>query len=172
LALERDIKSVEDHRTFLQGDKHKVDSKAHQVIASKYNLRSMEGELISVANSNNIKIRGLETAKELLDVLNKVPHRNDSQTDEQTIKHYEQLINIYNSEHIDYFADEFLNQELGDETRKLLVDQRTLNWLDDIEGLVNEDRTFIAVGMGHLGGKNGLLNLLKKKGYKLERIRL
>jgi len=26
--------------------------------------------------------------------------------------------------------------------------------------------------MGHLGGENGLLNLLKKKGYKLERIEI
>lgn len=172
LALERDVKNVEDQRIFLQGHKHKVDSKASQVIASRYNLRSMEGELISVANNNNIKIRGLETAKELLNVLDKVPHRNESQTEEQTIEHYEQLINIYNGELIGYFADEFLNKELGDETRKLLVDQRTLNWLDDIEGLVKEDRTFIAVGMGHLGGKSGLLNLLKKKGYKLERIKL
>ncbi|TPE44501.1 TraB/GumN family protein [Pontibacter mangrovi] len=172
LALERDLKNVEDQRIFLQNDKHKVDLKANQVIASRYNLKSMEGELVSVANSNNIKIRGLETAKELLDVLDKVPHRYESQTEEQTIEHYEQLINIYNSELIDYFADEFLVKEFGDETRKLVVNQRTLNWLDDIEGLVKEDKTFIAVGMGHLGGKNGLLNLLKNKGYKLERIRL
>ncbi len=172
LALERDLKNVEDQRNFLRGDKHKVDLKAYQMIASKYKLRNMEGELISVADSNGIRTTGLENAKEVLDVLGKVPHQNESNTKEQTVKDFELLISIYNSEQIEYFANEFLDKQLGHETRKLLVDQRTLNWLDDVESLVKEDRIFFAVGMGHLGGKNGLLNLLKKKGYKLERIKL
>jgi hypothetical protein len=29
---------------------------------------------------------------------------------------------------------------------------------------------FVAVGAGHLGGENGLINLLKKQGYSVEPI--
>ncbi|MBA2334195.1 MAG: TraB/GumN family protein [Blastocatellia bacterium] len=32
--------------------------------------------------------------------------------------------------------------------------------------------TFIAVGAGHLGGKNGVIRLLRARGYKLTPIKL
>jgi len=32
--------------------------------------------------------------------------------------------------------------------------------------------SFIAVGGGHLGGKNGVVNLLKAKGYQVQTIKL
>ena len=53
-----------------------------------------------------------------------------------------------------------------------MVDQRNLNWLDDIERLVQPGGAFIAVGMGHLGGKNGLLHLLRQRGYRVESLKL
>jgi hypothetical protein len=49
--------------------------------------------------------------------------------------------------------------------KKLLVD-RNLAWMDRIEEILRgEEDYMIIVGAGHLAGEQGLINLLKQKGY-------
>ena len=175
LALERNIKDSVDQKLFTERPiRIQTILRTYQVISDKYRegLKNMESELITFADSNDMKLTGLETSTELLDLMTKVPNIDKGETDEHIIGLYEITIDIYKDELIDYFADTYLNKELGLETRKLLVDKRNENWLDNIENLINQDNAFIAIGMGHLGGENGLLNLLEKKGYKLERIKI
>ena len=175
LALERNIKDSVDQKIFTErAIRIQAIFRTYQVISNKYGegLKNMESELITFADSNNIRLTGLETSTELLESMTKVPKIDKVETDEYIIGLYELSLDIYKDELIDYFADTYLNKELGLEARKLLVDVRNENWLDNIDNLINQDTVFIAVGMGHLGGENGLLNLLKKKGYKLERIEI
>jgi hypothetical protein len=175
LALERNIKDSVDQRIFTErAIRIQAIFRTYQVISNKYGegLKNMESELITFADSNNIRLTGLETSTELLELMTKVPSIDKGETDEYIVGLYELSLDIYKDELIDYFADIYLNKELGLEARKLLVDNRNENWLDNIDNLINQDKVFIAVGMGHLGGEHGLLNLLKKKGYKLERIEI
>jgi len=51
--------------------------------------------------------------------------------------------------------------------RKLLIFDRNIIMADRIGVIVKEQSTFIAIGAGHLGGKSGVLRLLKLKGYQL-----
>ncbi|MFT4714799.1 MAG: hypothetical protein ACJAVI_001427 [Candidatus Azotimanducaceae bacterium] len=52
-----------------------------------------------------------------------------------------------------------------------LLDDRNALWLPKIESFLQQNKTtFVLVGAGHLGGKNGLLNALKNKGYEATRI--
>lgn len=52
-----------------------------------------------------------------------------------------------------------------------LLDQRNRNWVPKIEGYLRSNQTyFVVVGAAHLGGPNGLLALLRARGYKLERV--
>ena len=37
---------------------------------------------------------------------------------------------------------------------------------------INLNQTFIAVGVGHLAGENGLIELFRKKGYKLKAVNI
>jgi len=175
LALERNIKDSVDQKIFTERlIEIQTILRPYQVISDKYGerLKNMESELITYADSNEIKLTGLETSTELLDLMTRVPNIDKGETDEYIVGLYEISLDMYKAELIDYFADTYLNKELGLEPRKLLVDKRNENWLDNIENLINHDKAFIAVGVGHLGGENGLLNLLKKKGYKLERIEI
>lgn len=48
-----------------------------------------------------------------------------------------------------------------------LVNERTLIWLPKIESHIKTEQCFIAVGLGHLEYKQGLICLLRQKGYKL-----
>lgn len=53
--------------------------------------------------------------------------------------------------------------------KSLLVD-RNKNWIPQIEEFLTEDKNvLVIVGAAHLAGEDGLLTLLTKKGYKLER---
>lgn len=45
--------------------------------------------------------------------------------------------------------------------------KRNLEWLPKINKMINAKPSFIAVGVSHLEGEKGLLNLLKEKGYTL-----
>ena len=51
---------------------------------------------------------------------------------------------------------------------KEILTDRNHNWMKVIPGIIKEKSTFIAVGAVHLGGEEGLINLLKKEGYTVE----
>lgn len=52
----------------------------------------------------------------------------------------------------------------------VLLDNRNLNWVQNMPTIMNDKSTLFAVGAGHLIGEKGLLNLLKKQGYTVEAV--
>jgi len=52
-----------------------------------------------------------------------------------------------------------------------LVTQRNHNWVAEIEEFLSGDKTYLmVVGVGHMPGEEGLIELLKKKGYTIEQL--
>ena len=52
-----------------------------------------------------------------------------------------------------------------------LLDNRNRNWIPKIEQFLHSGQTyFVVVGAAHFGGPNGLLALLKKRGYQIEQL--
>ena len=52
-----------------------------------------------------------------------------------------------------------------------LLVQRNLNWLPIIEAMFSDsDTEFVLVGAAHLVGEDGLLNMLRKKGYEVQQL--
>lgn len=55
------------------------------------------------------------------------------------------------------------------EELKVMLDDRNRNWIPQIEKMLTEKRTFlITVGAAHLAGPNGVPNLLRAAGYKVD----
>jgi uncharacterized protein len=55
------------------------------------------------------------------------------------------------------------------EERKVILDDRNRNWIPKIEKMLKEKRTFfITVGAAHLAGQNGVPNLLRQAGYRVD----
>jgi len=52
-----------------------------------------------------------------------------------------------------------------------LIDSRNLRWMDQLAPLMAERSTFVAVGVGHLPGPNGLLQLLRKARYVVKAVK-
>jgi uncharacterized protein YbaP (TraB family) len=52
-----------------------------------------------------------------------------------------------------------------------VVDARNRNWIPEIERYLQSGHTyFVVVGAAHLGGPNGLLALLRARGYQLAQL--
>lgn len=52
-----------------------------------------------------------------------------------------------------------------------LISDRNKNWLPKIEKLLDQDENYIVVvGAGHLVGKEGIIALLKEKGYSVDQL--
>ena len=58
-------------------------------------------------------------------------------------------------------------QEEKDELNK----GRNEKWMTELPAMMSEKSSFIAVGCLHLVGEDGLINLLRKKGYKVEAVK-
>jgi uncharacterized protein YbaP (TraB family) len=92
---------------------------------------------------------------------------------EKSIADFRKMSAIYLSQNSDqlYNLIESEMKKTGYSQAKLL-DNRNISWIPVIEKNIAITPSFIAVGGGHLGGKNGVVNLLRSKGYKLTPIRL
>lgn len=60
--------------------------------------------------------------------------------------------------------------EMSDDEYYTLVDRRNYEWSQVLPQHLKKSSCFIAVGALHLDGENGLINLLKKEGYKVKAI--
>ncbi len=172
LALERDYTDSIENKKFEDYDNPNLDffEESFKVIINEYGdeLKFMEGELIKESQKFNIKVVGLESFEEVKEMLGKV---SDLELDDKvyTISDYQNSLPLYLEGSVHDIKDSTTIQ-LGLKASKLLVDKRNENWIDDIEALISKDKTFIAVGVSHLGGEKGILNLLVLKGYALKKM--
>ncbi|MDR0227815.1 MAG: TraB/GumN family protein [Flavobacteriaceae bacterium] len=134
--------------------------------------KGFDMEVLQLAIQKGNKIAGLEhlndqiklldkmyTAKEIVEQLKQVGNYVDN---------FKEMKQAFINEDIDalyvYGTDpEFMSVE----AKKALLDDRNNNWLQQMPAMMKDKATLFAVGSAHLGGENGVLNLLKKRGYKV-----
>src|SRR5436190_3937281 len=72
-----------------------------------------------------------------------------------------------------YYVDEKMDsinwsiQHINPTYRTIVFDNRNRTMSDSIEKHAKEQPSFFAIGAGHLGGAQGVIELLKKKGFKV-----
>ncbi len=68
------------------------------------------------------------------------------------------------------YLSESLRKDFPNLHKRIIID-RNRNWITPIEDLINSGkRTLVVVGVGHLVGKDSVINLLRSKGYKIEKL--
>ena len=71
-----------------------------------------------------------------------------------------------------YEADpKMRNEEEAKLNRNTFVIKRNILWIDKILPEINKKPSFIMVGVAHLPGEKGLINLLRKEGYTVQPIK-
>jgi|AntRauTorckE6833_2_1112554.scaffolds.fasta_scaffold00886_9 uncharacterized protein YbaP (TraB family) len=137
---------------------------------------SWEMQLMQQANKHKKQVMGLETAEEQIAVIESLPlelRKNmllESITDYEAIKNlFGEMLTHYLNEDIkglQALTEEYMSDKYAAMEEKLL-NKRNHNWIKDITRISKEKPAFFAVGAAHLGGKNGVITLLKEKGYTL-----
>lgn len=144
-------------------------------------IQSVEQELMAIAEAQNEDIFGLETLAQQMAVMDAVPYeeqmaelvksaRSGLAGDKKEIA---QLVSLYDAKDIEGMleaARESQNATTSKYEDELLV-KRNHNWIPKIEKAAMEKPTFFAVGAAHLAGTNGVIKLLRKKGYKVEAVK-
>lgn len=123
------------------------------------------------------KLCGLETLKEQLSVFDELAMEDQVILLTDTLNHMdvieelnEQLIQAYLSGNLDEIYRRSLDMEgsdtpLSKRLREKLIDERNHLMLERMIPVLETGKAFVAVGALHLPGKNGLLHLLRKRGY-------
>ncbi|MFN8295901.1 MAG: TraB/GumN family protein [Chitinophagales bacterium] len=135
---------------------------------------SYEEVFKKVAEDKKIPQTGLETFEEQLLFLEEIPLDLQLKSIVKTIKNYssetkklDELIKDYKEQNLSSLTKAFEEDEDPIWKDKLL-NKRNNNWIPKLNTLLQLKSCFIAVGAGHLGGENGLINLLRKQGYTVE----
>lgn len=71
------------------------------------------------------------------------------------------------------FLDSVMNKDMEafPALKKVLLNDRNRRWLDRVEKMIqNHENAMIIVGSGHLVGEGSLIDLLRKKGYKVKQL--
>jgi uncharacterized protein YbaP (TraB family) len=143
-------------------------------------MQSVEQKLMDVTKEQKEEVFGLESVAEQMKVFDAIPYnvqmkelvktaKNDLVNDKKEI---ELLMEIYQSEDIDamYKATQESENEITSKFEEILLSNRNKSWIPIIEKVAKEKATFFGVGAGHLGGEMGVIQLLRKKGYKVEAV--
>lgn len=134
---------------------------------------SFEMTFTQMAKQQNKEVLGLETIEEQLNLFHDIAYQEQASMLKDYLNNPEEVKSEFNkmaSLYLEADIDD-LYQFVNDQTNAtamdpdVLIDQRNKNWIPKIGELAKNQSTFFAVGAGHLGGKKGVINLLKEAGY-------
>lgn len=160
--------------TFLQ------NMKPYMLVAMLYpkmmpckTVSGVEEELMKIAKTQKKEIKGLETMEIQAAVFDSIPYEEQAKELLKSIdsmeinkKYFDTLLKVYKSQQLTEIEALFNKSEFGmQEHEDILLTKRNLNWIEQLTGIMKSESVFVAVGAAHLVGKNGLISLLRNKGY-------
>ncbi len=122
---------------------------------------------------------GLEKTMEQIDAFSAVPYKLQAKGLVDAIADYgkevesdmDVMMKYYVEGNLDKLLEMTTKNEDDEEMAKIFNDiflvKRNYNMADRAEPYIKKGSTFIAVGAAHLPGKEGVIGLLRKKGYKV-----
>ncbi|KOS05908.1 hypothetical protein AM493_07565 [Flavobacterium akiainvivens] len=141
-------------------------------------IQSYELELVKHSQQQQEEILGLETVQEQLTVFDNIPYEEqvksllkmsaDGLSGSTT--QLKSLIVLYESQDLNKLYAYMTNETdpVYFDHNDILLTNRNINWIPKIEAVAKKQPTLFAVGAGHLAGEQGVIMLLRKKGYTVE----
>jgi uncharacterized protein len=136
--------------------------------------------LADAATADKMPVVGLETVEDEYAAIDAQPLEKQFESlnkvaanPEKSIADFKNLYRVYLTQNLGgiyKILDDQMKEDQG--SKEKLLDERNAKWVPVIEKNIALTPSFIAVGAGHLGGEKGVINLLRKKGYKLTPIKI
>lgn len=139
-------------------------------------VMSYEMELYNEAQERSIEVNGLETMDFQISIFDQIPYKDQAQMLVQVVRNVnseesesmmKHLVDSYLNQDIESLVNTFTDDEGFIEFEKLLLSDRNAIWIPLMEAYMLQHSTFFAVGAGHLAGPQGVLHLLRTKGYTI-----
>jgi uncharacterized protein YbaP (TraB family) len=133
------------------------------------------------ASKRNLELISLETLEEQMNVINSVPLLKQAKMlyqdviknkQEEKDDSMEKMLQWYAEQKLDslyqYASKEFATEPA---LSYQILTKRNLNMADRIEKHINKKSVFVAIGAAHLPDKQGVIELLRKKKFKVEPVK-
>ena len=137
---------------------------------------SYEMEFMEMARQQNKKIEGLETIKFQMSLFDSIPYKAQAEMLVESIKaekgeggaDFQSLVEMYKSQDIEAMARSLDESGVSASPfEEMLLTNRNQNWIPIMSDMMKQKSCFFAVGAAHLGGPQGVVELLRKQGYTL-----
>lgn len=129
------------------------------------------------AKTKGMKTLGLETAQEQIAAIDKIPLKeqatillNTLKDDKKTDQDLDKLFLCYLNQDMAGIEKYIIEYEAPEAFNKSVLTERNYVMASRIPKIIGKQPSFIAIGAAHLPGKEGVIELLKKKGYKVRPI--
>lgn len=134
---------------------------------------SYEMKLAAMAKEQGKPTDGLETTAFQLSLFDSIPYRDQATIllnsiqleSDQESDTMAKLTALYKSQDILALQQLAASGQTPSDFERQLIINRNQNWIAPMKIRMAEKPTFFAVGAGHLGGPNGILQLLRNAGY-------
>lgn len=128
------------------------------------------------ARKAKMKIIGIESVDEQIAALHSLSYQEQAQMLVESLQEIKSGKNSSDADLLKYYMDQDLDsilinsdeQQMPAKFYKALVTDRNLHMADRIAGFIQKQATFIAVGAMHLPGQDGVIGLLRKRGFKVQ----
>jgi len=141
-------------------------------------MESYEMNFVKMASEQKKELLGLEKVEDQLGVFDAIPDSleirsimNMVNDFESHKKEFSRMSSIYKTQDLDALYQLMAESPEMMGSQELLLDRRNRNWIPVMESVMKNSTTFFAVGAGHLAGSQGVLELLRKQGYKVKGIK-
>ncbi len=144
------------------------------------NMISMEQLVMKEAKSNGVKIKGIETMQYQMSIFDSIPYgfqakqllRMVEEDGKESGKEMEKITDAYRKQQLSLMEEITKSEDIGiGSFTDILLYNRNINWANQLKLLMQGKSLVVAVGAGHLPGEKGLINLLRKAGYKVEPVK-
>lgn len=138
----------------------------------------MEQVIMEEAKEYGKSIRGLESMGYQASVLDSIPYKLQA---EQLVSYIENakkgggedkelsdMMNAYKQQDLQKLEEMLMKSDPSiSNYTDILLYNRNQNWVNKLKDILPDKSVLIAVGAGHLPGKQGCINLLRREGYKV-----
>lgn len=156
-----------------------IYAKLIEGVSKKEMPLALDLDFASMAKKNKKKVIGIEKIEEQLGAIDKMTIEEQVHFLEEGLKEWEKsealfanMMRLYLTQNIDSLVILTKDTTMPASFDKALLVDRNKVMADRIEKIIKEQPTFNAVGAAHLGGKDGVIALLRKKGYTVKPVKV
>ena len=145
-------------------------------------ISAMEQVIMTEAKEQDKEIRGLETLSYQAGIMDSIPYKlqaeqlvsyikNAGTDDDASMKEMKEMLKAYKDEDLAKLEAMINKSDIGvSNFTEILLFKRNRNWVKKMKEILPGKSLLFAVGAGHLPGSQGVIELLRKEGYKVEPI--